>query len=302
MRRPLRSTAIWAEPSSRSRAPGPSGDLAPQVEMVEVGRLLPPGRVRRSGWDFRRQLPKSWVIRYGEFSPKISPTDFKHTGLFPRAGSELGLVFEKIRKARAGGEKVSVLNLFGYTEAATIALRITRRQCLPCRRLDGMVQWCRDNATLSGLTDKKTRYIVDDAMKFVAREATARQKRNTTRSSWTHPPTDAVPVARCGSSIRISISLLDDCRQLLGRRPLFFLINSYASRLAPLGLSSLLPDHIPSAGGKFSVVANSDSGAAATGKFFPAESTDAGSAGTNPVSRYPGTDANLADERSFESL
>lgn len=202
-------------------------------------------------WDFRRQLPKSWVIRYGELSLKISPTDFKHTGLFPEQAVNWDWYSEKIRKARAAGEEVSVLNLFGYTGAATIACAAAGASVCHVDASKGMVQWCRENAALSGLTDRPIRYIVDDCMKFVAREARRGKKYD---AIIMDPP--AYGRGAGGEMWKLDTHLnllLDDCRQLLSERPLFFLINSYASRLAPLGLSSLLPDHIPSAGGKFSV-------------------------------------------------
>ena len=72
-------------------------------------------------WEFRRALPESWTLRYGALTLKIRPTDFKHTGLFPEQAVNWDWCAEKIHAARAGGREVSVLNLFGYTGAATVA-------------------------------------------------------------------------------------------------------------------------------------------------------------------------------------
>ncbi len=88
-------------------------------------------------WDFRRQLPKSWVIRYGELSLKISPTDFKHTGLFPEQAVNWDWYSDKIPQGprrRRGSERAQSLRLH---RGSHDRLRRRRGQCLPCRRLEG---------------------------------------------------------------------------------------------------------------------------------------------------------------------
>ena len=42
-------------------------------------------RSREGGghWECRRKLPEAWNINYKDLQFKISPTGFKHTGLFP---------------------------------------------------------------------------------------------------------------------------------------------------------------------------------------------------------------------------
>lgn len=72
-------------------------------------------------WEFRRKLPDHWTIRYGALTFKIHPTGFKHTGLFPEQAVNWDWFSAKIREARAAGREVSVLNLFGYTGAASVA-------------------------------------------------------------------------------------------------------------------------------------------------------------------------------------
>ena len=39
-------------------------------------------------WEFFRDLPESWTIRYGDMSLKVSPTGFKHTGIFPEQAAD----------------------------------------------------------------------------------------------------------------------------------------------------------------------------------------------------------------------
>ena len=72
---------------------------------------------------FRRPLPDHWNVRYEALGLtfKIHPTSFKHTGLFPEQAVNWDWFSAKIKAARDAGREVSVLNLFGYTGAATCA-------------------------------------------------------------------------------------------------------------------------------------------------------------------------------------
>ena len=74
-------------------------------------------------WETRRTLPEHWTISYTplKLTFRIHPTSFKHTGLFPEQAVNWDWFSAKIAAARAAGREVSVLNLFGYTGAATVA-------------------------------------------------------------------------------------------------------------------------------------------------------------------------------------
>jgi 23S rRNA (cytosine1962-C5)-methyltransferase len=114
-------------------------------------------------------MPEQWNIRYEPLNLtfKIHPTAFKHTGLFPEQAVNWEWCAGKIR---AAGRPVSVLNLFGYTGAATCATASAGASVCHVDAAEGMVRWCRENAALSGLGEAPIRYIVDDCLKFVRRE------------------------------------------------------------------------------------------------------------------------------------
>jgi len=63
-----------------------------------------------------------------------------------------------------------VLNLFGYTGAATCAAASAGASVCHVDAAEGMVKWCRENAGLTGLGSAAIRYIVDDCLKFARRE------------------------------------------------------------------------------------------------------------------------------------
>ena len=198
-------------------------------------------------WEFRRALQESWTIGYGDLAFKIRPTDFKHTGLFPEQAVNWDWCAQKISAARKAGREVSVLNLFGYTGAATVACAAAGAEVCHVDASKGVVQWCRDNAALSGLAAAPIRYITDDCLKFTAREARRGRRYD---AIILDPP--AYGRGAAGEVWKIEEDLwplLVECRNLLGERPLFLLINSYAAKLSPLVLGNMLSKLFPQHGG-----------------------------------------------------
>ena len=69
-------------------------------------------------WEYRRKMPEKWTIGCEGLRLIVSPTGFKHTGVFPEQAVNWARYRELIA---AAGREVSVLNLFGYTGGATLA-------------------------------------------------------------------------------------------------------------------------------------------------------------------------------------
>ena len=199
-------------------------------------------------WEFRRALPESWTLGYGGLTFKIRPTDFKHTGLFPEQAVNWDWCAEKIRTA---GREVSVLNLFGYTGAATVAAAAAGASVCHVDASKGVVQWCRENAALSRLSAAPIRYIADDCMKFVTREVRRGRRYD---AIVMDPP--AYGRGAAGEVWKLEEHLwplLTECRALLSDRPLFLLINSYTSKLSPLVIGNLLTELMAKHGGNIAV-------------------------------------------------
>jgi len=200
-------------------------------------------------WEFRRPLPEHWEIRYDALGLtfKIRPTSFKHTGLFPEQAVNWDWVHALISRA---GRPVNVLNLFGYTGAATCAAAAAGASVCHVDAAEGMVKWCRENAALSGLQDKPIRFIADDCLKFVRREA----KRGKRYDAVIMDP----PTYGRGSTGELwkledhLWDLLQECRALLSEKPLFFLINAYTARLSPTVVANLLSQLMSGHGGRIS--------------------------------------------------
>jgi 23S rRNA (cytosine1962-C5)-methyltransferase len=198
-------------------------------------------------WEFRRPVPENWKIGYGSLAFKIHPTSFKHTGLFPEQAVNWDWFSEKIRLAKAASREVSVLNLFGYTGAATCAAAAAGATVCHVDAAEGMVKWCRENATLSGLSAAPIRFIADDCLKYVRREIKRGRRYD---AIIMDPPTYGRGSA--GEMWRLEDQLwelLQECHQVLSADPLFFLINAYTARLSPTVVVNLLSELMHDAGG-----------------------------------------------------
>ena len=199
-------------------------------------------------WEFKRPLPDSWKIAYESLGLtfRIHPTSFKHTGLFPEQAVNWEWFSSKIRAARQAGREVSVLNLFGYTGAATCAAAKAGAAVCHVDAAEGMVKWCRENAALSGLAEAPVRYLTDDCLKFVRRE----QKRGRKYDAIIMDP----PTYGRGSTGEMwkledhLWELLTACREVLTEKPLFFLINAYTARFSPTVVANLLAELLGSRG------------------------------------------------------
>ena len=191
-------------------------------------------------WEFKKQPPEHWTIGYERLGLtfRIQPTSFKHTGLFPEQAVNWEWSSALVREARAAGREINVLNLFGYTGAATCAAAKAGASVTHVDASEGMVKWCRENAALSGLAEAPVRYIVDDCLKFVRRELKRGKRYDAVVMD---PPTYGRGAGGEMWKLEDSLwELLRECRELLTPRPLFFLVNAYTARLSPTVVANLL--------------------------------------------------------------
>ena len=206
----------------------------------------------RSGggsWEVRNMPAGSWTIGYRELTFKIQPTGFKHTGLFPEQAVNWDFMAEKIRAARKKdpNREIKVLNLFAYTGGATIACSAAGASVCHVDASKGMVAWAKENSRSSGLENAPIRWIVDDCVKFVEREI---RRGNHYNGIIMDPPSygrgPKGEIWKIETSIYPFVQL---CTKLLSDNPLFFLINSYTTGLAPSVLTYMLSTEVASTHG-----------------------------------------------------
>ena len=186
-------------------------------------------------WETLKKLPESWQVNYDGLVFKISPTGFKHTGLFPEQAVNWDLFRKLIREA---GRPISVLNLFAYTGGATLACLQAGATVCHVDASKGMVQWAKDNAALSGLSDRPVRWIVDDCEKFVQREI--RRGHHYDAIIMDPPSYGRGPGGEVWQLEEKIYDLLSLCTGVLSGKPLFFALNSYTTGLSPSVMAHLL--------------------------------------------------------------
>ena len=189
-------------------------------------------------WEFFTKLPDRWEIDYKDLRFYVRPTGFKHTGLFPEQAVNWDWMSGLVQRRRAQGRPVRVLNLFAYTGGATMACAKAGAQVCHCDAAKGMVQWAKENRELCGLPEDSTRWILDDALKFVQREA---RRGHFYDGILMDPPSygrgPGGEVWKLEDNLFPFVKL---CSQVLSDKPLFVIINSYTTGLAPSVLGYML--------------------------------------------------------------
>jgi 23S rRNA (cytosine1962-C5)-methyltransferase len=186
-------------------------------------------------WEYHRRLPGRWTIGYGGLRFYVRPTGFKHTGLFPEQAVNWDWMAGLIRPASG---PVRVLNLFGYTGGATLACCHAGAHVTHVDAAKGMVQWAGENAKLTGIDETRTRWIIDDAQKFVEREA---RRGKFYQGILMDPPSyGRGPGGEVWKLEDELYRLISAAAKLLAEDALFFLVNSYTTGLQPAVLSNMI--------------------------------------------------------------
>ena len=186
-------------------------------------------------WEFFSKLDEFWTIDYKGLTFKVSPTGFKHTGLFPEQAVNWDFMMKKIKNSN---RKIKVLNLFSYTGAATMACSKAGADVVQVDASKGMTEWAKENMKLSNLENNSIRFIVDDCLKFVKREA---RRGNKYDAIVMDPPSYGRGPNKEVWKFEDNIyKLIEACMEILSDKPLFFLINSYTTGVSAIVLENIL--------------------------------------------------------------
>lgn len=204
---------------------------------------------QKASWRMKEGVPEQWNITLGGLRFVISPTAFKHTGIFPEQAQNWSWISERIAGARVhfGGRPVSVLNLFGYTGGATLAAARAGAHVVHVDGSKSALSWASDNASASGLSDKPIRWILDDVRKFVAREI---KRGNRYDGIILDPPAFGHGAKKELWKIEEHLpELLLMCKKLLSQTPVFILMNGYAAGYSALAYGNNLAEITEGLGG-----------------------------------------------------
>ena len=182
-----------------------------------------------------KHVPERWQVRYDDLTFHVGLMNFKHTGIFPEQAANWVFAREQIRNA---GRPIQVLNLFAYTGGATVACAAAGASVCHVDAAKGMVNWARDNARASGLEDRPIRWIIDDCAKFVEREI--RRGRRYDAIIMDPPSYGRGPSGEVWKLEENLWPFVELVSGVLSDKPLFVLINSYTTGLAPSVLTYIM--------------------------------------------------------------
>lgn len=186
-------------------------------------------------WEYKKKFPSEWNIKYDSMTFKVTPTGFKHTGIFPEQATNWDEYAKMIAKE---SRELNILNLFGYTGGATLACAAAGAKVCHVDASKGVVAWGKENARLSGLSDKPIRWIVDDCVKFVQREI---RRGNKYDGIIMDPPSyGRGPNGEVWKLEENIYQLLDLCSRILSDDPLFVAVNSYTTGVSPSVMEYML--------------------------------------------------------------
>lgn len=194
----------------------------------------------KGSWKKRDDMPESWHVPCGGTALIAKLTNFKHTGIFPEQEPNWSWSRERI----AALKDPEVLNLFGYTGAASIVAAKAGANVTHVDSSKASIGWAKENAAASNLPEDSIRYILEDVRSFVKREA----RRGAKYEGILLDP----PAFGRGAKDEVwkieedLLPLMESLRELLADVPgSFFLLNGYAAGYSPLSFKQLVDDMFP---------------------------------------------------------
>ena len=191
-------------------------------------------------WIYRSEIPEEFTIGWRGLRFKLKLMGFKHTGLFP----EQAVNWDRMSRLIEGaGREISVLNLFGYTGAASVACVAAGAHVCHVDGARAMVERAGENVRLSGLDGSRMRYIVDDCFKFTQRELRRGRKYD---AVILDPPSFGRGPGGEKWKIEEGISdLAELVAKVLSDEPIFVCLNSYTTGLQPGVMANILRLALP---------------------------------------------------------
>ncbi|HPN84299.1 MAG TPA: class I SAM-dependent methyltransferase [Victivallales bacterium] len=183
-------------------------------------------------WNVKKGQERSWRMDLLGFKMELRLNDnSKHVGIFPEQDPHWSLIKVHGSKGR------SLLNIFGYTGAATLAALSSGFSVTHVDASLPSLSWAKKNLEISGMSSFPVRWILDDAVKFVRREIRRGKKYD---AIILDPP--AFGRGPKGEIWKMEASIkefLCDVSSLLSDDPLFIILTIYN-----IEASSLMPANI----------------------------------------------------------
>ncbi|KAF0197128.1 MAG: 23S rRNA (cytosine1962-C5)-methyltransferase [Bacteroidetes bacterium] len=188
-------------------------------------------------WILNKGCHEQWQIGYDfkgmHLKMRLGLTSFRHIGVFPEQGNNWDFIFDRVKEMQTTRPKV--LNLFAYTGGASLAACAAGAEVVHVDSVKPVITWARENMEISSLDG--IRWIVEDALKFVKREA----RRGTKYQGIILDP----PAYGRGADgekwvLEENINeMIKVCSELVDEKEHFFILSLYS-----MGFSSLIGENL----------------------------------------------------------
>ena len=195
-------------------------------------------------WEINPNVKQPWVIDYKGLKCEIRLSKSRHIGIFPEQASHWDWISDQIHSA---GRPLKVINLFGYTGMATAAAARAGAHVTHVDASKHAVAWASHNLDLSGLGKAAVRWLVEDARKYLKREA--RRKSYYDGIILDPPKFGRGPSGKVWDYFEDISGLLALCHRVLSPNPRFICLTSYAIQASALVPHQALQEIIQNFGG-----------------------------------------------------
>ncbi len=196
----------------------------PSSEWKKANAILVEEKQEYGGkWNILNPMDKSWMIDYKDLKFQLQLTSSRHVGIFPEQATHWDWIRSQIKSSK---KPFRMLNLFGYSGAATAAGAAAGAEVTHVDSSKHAITWANQNIKLSRLAEKPVRWIAEDALKFVKREAR--------RGSTYHGIVMDPPKFGRGSSGEVwdffkrTPELIEACQIILAKDAVFLVMTAYA--------------------------------------------------------------------------
>jgi 23S rRNA (cytosine1962-C5)-methyltransferase len=214
--------------------PEPQAMWAPSSDDWKADATFVPGSDEEGGgrWERNGNVPADWPLARGNTKFHASLTPFRHLAFFPDMAPQWDWMRERL------GPETEALNLFGYTGVGTLQLADTGARMVHVDASKKSVDGARRNAEFSGMSSHPIRWLVDDAVKFTAREV--RRGRRYDGIMLDPPKFGRGPEGEVWRLEEHLAPLLGDCVKLLDSDSRFLVLTVYAVRMSALSIGELM--------------------------------------------------------------
>lgn len=203
---------------------------------VEAEAVFDPADEEDAGrWRFRGTQPESFELSWRAIRLHARFTGFRHLAFFPEQAANWAWMETRVR---GSGRPLRVLNLFGYTGAASLVCAAAGAEVTHVDASKKSVAWARENAAASGLAERPIRWIVEDARRYVQREV--RRGARYDGIILDPPKYGRGPAGEVWRLFEDLPELLGLCTELMSPAADFLLLNAYAARISGLSLAHLV--------------------------------------------------------------